>query len=207
MTAYQEYPMWLHHPSARAAVVSDAYANGPPPIGYQPPPGKPAQLPPVLVNDQNQEEYYLAKGYQRGKVTPRAVEEVRVAPTPSGYEHRDWPRMVDGRLEHDPSQPVEKPGEYPKYVRIAGLEKLVTNRAEEDEFREAHRAPPPPKSEAEQEFWAAVQAAETASAPSEGDLEELRAQAVALGIEVDGRWRESRLRQEIEAARQEVPGG
>lgn len=51
---------------------------------------------------------------------------------------------------------------------------------------------------------ARVPAAEPAEPPAvddDDDLDALRAEAAELGVEVDGRWKEKRLRAEIEKAR------
>src|SRR6266576_5581706 len=48
-----KFPVWLNHPGFAPAILS----------GPNDPPGKPAQFPPVIVNNQDQFEEYSAKGY------------------------------------------------------------------------------------------------------------------------------------------------
>ena len=209
---YTDFPLWMDHPSFQAAVISDAWAPPPgypagmpwsPPVGYEPPKGKPAVWPPVQVNNPDQEEYQASRGYMRRKVSRKQAQEVRdLAIIPQGHEHQEWPRIVNGKLEQDPRLPPPEKGEYPKYVRADGIEKLVKSRAEEQAFLEAHKPEPPLKSEAELEFLAAIAEAEGQQpvVEDEDELEALRKRAEALGIEVDGRWKEHRLRVEIEGA-------
>lgn len=116
MSTFKEYPKMLVHPGYRPAVCSTIF-----PLGYKPKPGEteksgsPAILPPVTVNDANQEDYYLAKGYvPEGTTSSEATDE---AALPLAYAYQQYPKWVrmydDDVLVHSEAEEHELLGYNP----------------------------------------------------------------------------------------------
>jgi len=96
------YPLALHHPNEQPAILSDDYEHGvKPPVGYGALPGRARMFPPVTVHDENQEEFYIAKGYIVGPSNkpafiPRPVAVRREAPKVESVDTSEYPKYVDG---------------------------------------------------------------------------------------------------------------
>lgn len=191
---FQMYPKWMHHPNEQPAVISDDYDRGPALGPYHADPGRPRQFPPVQAQSQDQEEYYASRGYVAGASNKEAAIRARIAPIPQDYRYSEYPKMVNGEMVPDPDAPPPTDNRYPKWVHFTdGRESLlVKTEAEERALR-----PPPPPSEAESEFWAALTEAE---AQPPDDREALLESALAYGIAVDRRWGVARLKAAIAEA-------
>lgn len=102
MSEFEKYPMLMAHPHYRPAKVSAVEgtgrinANGEEVM--QDMQGTPEQFPPVLVNNEDQEEYHASLGYApAGKSDPSAYANA-VADTPNNYVPVEFPKWVDGVL-------------------------------------------------------------------------------------------------------------
>lgn len=162
---HQEYPRWLHHPGEQPAILSDDYAGGqrPPMSGYQAPGGRPRMFPPVMVNNEDQEAYYVSRGYEPGQSTKAAfIAAQEAAQLPSGYRQQDYPMMVDGRLVQDPGLPPPVDTNYPKWVDGPKGRELARDAADELRIMAAPDAAPVALagySDADEVFLAAIDAA------------------------------------------------
>jgi hypothetical protein len=97
MTAqYQRYPMVMRHPSESPAIVS---AWNEKTRRHEPEHGQPARFQPVTVNSQEQEEQYIAKGYQPTG-DAEAFEQAVFNVEPAGYEFQEYPKWVGEVLVH-----------------------------------------------------------------------------------------------------------
>jgi len=207
---FERYPMWMKHPNHRPAVTSDDYENGAnrgTQFRHHAKPGVPEQFPAVKVNNSDQEDYYAAKGYVAQGGDRKAFERAQIAPIPKGYRHQEYPRIRNGLVEQDPNTPEPETNEYPKWVRPDGeAPRIVKSRKEEDEVMRGSAKNEPVKRET-----TAVEADCLAAIAAAGDLtvnyevtydprEVLRAQAALLGVKVDARWGEKKLRKAIEEA-------
>lgn len=95
---FKEFPKVMTHPGAQPAV-----------LGREPGEGKPGTLPPVIVNNEDQQEYYESRGYvAKGSSVPVSD------PPPRGYTFHEYPKWVDGVLVKSASEHAEpvkrKPG-------------------------------------------------------------------------------------------------
>lgn len=245
MAEYRDYPKYLYHPNAQPAVVSDDLMwTGPglPPIGWSATPGRAASFPPVQVNNEDQEAYYVSRGYNPGSAGDlKAWESAVVAPKPPGFVQRDYPYFDDrGRLVEDPHKPPPPDPNYPKWIDMPdGTQVIARNAAHEREL-----CPPPPPTGVEAECLALIAMAGVDAAcnpvaepqmplspqqvlveavrisecplviegsevlitleparPTPDETEDdLFAQAVALGIKIDRRWKRATLQAEIDKA-------
>lgn len=119
----ERYPLALHHPNEQPAILSDDYEHGAkPPVGYGALPGRARLFPPVTVHDEDQEEFYLAKGYQIGPSSKPAF-----IPRPTVAVRRDAPQV----------ESVDT-SEYPKYVDGPNGPVIAKNAAEEAEIIARH---------------------------------------------------------------------
>lgn len=203
---FQEYPKWLNHPGYRPAVISDDYGSGPRPVNA--PPGRPAQLPPVMVHNPDQEAYYRAQGYEGASGGAKAFEAATVAPLPPGYRHQEYPRYQNGVVEPDPDAPAPPDNEYPKWVYPEGRAPLIVkNAAQEAEIMRGSERHEPLKradpSAVETECIAAIMAAAGEREAPPDARAALCARAAELGLRIDRRWGEKKLRHAIERATRE----
>ena len=159
MPTHQEYPLVMVHPAMKAPEITPVITPDPTRPGsfltnYRSTAG---QLPPVTVNNADQEAQYEAKGYKRGGLSDaNAFQASFAAPYRPGDGPSEWPKMVNGKLMQDPSIPTGAQ-EYPKWMGDDNSGKLVHNEeqelawmekmtaAEPEEPPEPPRAPPPPQ--------------------------------------------------------------
>ncbi len=128
-----EWPKWLHHPGFSPAVISAGAAGGPLIRGAQyAGEGKPAQFPPVIVHNPDDEAWYVSKGYTPGSYDQAKVDQQRIAPKPNGYREVEYPRYeADGSITPDPNPPVIDTREYPKYVMGLNGDEIAHDAEEE----------------------------------------------------------------------------
>jgi len=129
IVGFSDYPKMLRHPDHVDAVPDaiDMKKDDDGNLVRLVIPGKPERFPDVFVNDAEQEQVWLDKGYDLpGKVDPRAAVDARVQHI-EGYEPEQFPKMVAGKVV-DPNAAKGGPNEYPKFVDG----QIVNNRAEED---------------------------------------------------------------------------
>jgi hypothetical protein len=146
---FDEYPKWMRHPAEQAAVVSDDYAQGQN-RATTAAPGKALRFPPVCVQNADQEAYHAAQGYvPSGKSDPSAFLKATISPTPPGYQHHEYPRMLPGGLiDQGPNAPQPPDNFYPYWLRMDGYEPtLVQDREEHEAVLKARGASEPPSSE------------------------------------------------------------
>lgn len=105
--SFQEYPKMMVHPHHQPAIPNRIF-----PLGYRPQPGEsetpgqPERLPPVTVNDENQQAMYEARGY--------------------------FVQGSSGSVAGSEEQPAHyRYDEYPKWVRMHDDDVLVQSREEE----------------------------------------------------------------------------
>lgn len=158
---YQEYPKTLNHPAYRhARKIADATPmiparDGQPMVQAQPEQWEPSKYDPVTVATVDEEEYYLAKGYEApGKIDPAAFSKAHASPYVAGRAHSEYPKMVNGVLTQDPSAPTSNFQDYPKWVTSPKGEQVIAASAEEEakilagpgnqppEEEERHEEPP-----------------------------------------------------------------
>src|SRR6185437_940174 len=204
---FERYPMWMKHPNHRPAVISDDYAEGHnrgAQFKHHAKPGTPEQFPAVMVNNPDQEGYYAARGYVAQGGDKKAFDRSQIAPIPKGYRHNEYPRIVNGLVEQDPNAPEPETNEYPKYVRPEGKEPvIVKSRKEEDEVMRGTTKKEPVKRETsavEADCLAAIMAAAGDTGATPDARAELCKRAVAMGLTIDKRWGEKKLRQAVEDA-------
>lgn len=160
MAQYQPYPKFLYHPNAQPAVVSDDLhwtGSGLPPIGWSATPGRAASFPPVQVNNEDQEAYYVSRGYNPGSAGDlKAWESAVVAPKPPGFVQRQYPYFDDrGRIVEDPHKPEPPDPNYPKWIDMPdGTQVIARNAAHEREL-----CPPPAPTGVEAECLALIMGA------------------------------------------------
>lgn len=212
MKTPQEYPKWLHHPGFAPAVLS-----ADPPGRMQPmaPPGTPVKFPPVQVNNPDQEEEYVAKGYRRGDWNEAQVDAQLkgVVPAKNGKQYPMY--APDGSIIADPDAEDRDDGQYPMWVG----DRIAHNEAEELALRGSSKNEPvePPKDEVVdrdelEEFrrWKAqrdAKAAESASAADAPDWRGDPGERQALydlgdeaGVKIDKRWSITKLRETVKRA-------
>lgn len=100
MPEFQKYPMVMTHPNARKgeAVPTQIDASGQKSrvTDYI---GRPDFMPPVTVNNQDQEERHVAMGYlPAGQSNPTAYDQQANAPQPAGYEAHEYPKWIGDKL-------------------------------------------------------------------------------------------------------------
>lgn len=170
MAQFQRFPMWMRHPCEQAAVVSSdeqVLPNGQR-VWVDAQPGKPLRFPPVMVQNEDQEEYHKAQGYVPANGNPTAFIKATVAPDPPGYQHHEYPRMVNGRVEQGPNAPKPLDNRYPMWVRMAGYPEVLVDDEEEHNALLAARGVKKderPVSDAEAECVAAILAAAESQDP------------------------------------------
>lgn len=138
MQEYVRYPLVMKHPSHRPAVIRHtvSMSNGGPElaqafaargvVGQGPAQPAPEMYPDVIVRSEDDEAYYVSRGYQpAGGADPAGARTVQAAPLPANYQPHEWPKVVDGRVVGDPSAPTGNPNEYPKY--LPALDKIALN--------------------------------------------------------------------------------
>lgn len=136
---FADFPKWLHHPSEQPAIISDDYENGVHPrIGYQAAPGRARSLPPVLVNNPDQQAYYESRGYIAG---PSGKEAAIRAPLPPNYQYKEYPRVDGNGVIPDPAAPAPPDNRYPMWVETPGGDVLVQNAEQEAAVREKFPLP------------------------------------------------------------------
>jgi hypothetical protein len=124
-----EFPVWLHHPGFRPAVISMGMA------GVRVP-SQPIRFPPVLVYNQNDYDEYTAKGYNPGSRPANFQPIIRPDPT---YTPRQNIRARDKNEDFIPPPPVS---DYPRWVN--GM--VAHDAAEEAAILAAPPEPAPPDS-------------------------------------------------------------
>ncbi|MDE2439732.1 MAG: hypothetical protein KGP14_01815 [Betaproteobacteria bacterium] len=93
---FQEYPKVLSHPAEAPAVVSQWNEQM---QRHVPEHGMPAKFQPVTVHNRDQEEEYLAKGYQAsGRSDPNAYEKARASVEPTDYSFQEYPKWVGDKI-------------------------------------------------------------------------------------------------------------
>jgi hypothetical protein len=130
----------------------------------------------VIARDAAEEKRLAAEGYERpGKSNPAAY--LRAQDMPIEVPFEEWPKMIDGKIVHDPNAPEPKPKNvYPRWVNGKVIE------TEDDEIEML------------------LEADEDMRVPAYERAEEraaLLARATELGLRVDGRWGLERLRQAV----------
>lgn len=94
---FQKYPMVMTHPNARkgqAVPIQNGRVKD-----YA---GVPDFMPPVTVNNEDQEERHAAMGYRpAGMADPSAYSQQVVAPQPVGFAPQEYPKWVNGTLVND----------------------------------------------------------------------------------------------------------
>lgn len=141
----------------------------------------------VLVTSDADRDARELEGYAPpGQPDPDAVERAGAAPYDPDAVVQEYPKVVHGVIV-DPTAPSGFQ-EFPKWIG----DKLVNSAAEERALLAATQAPAVGDGKM-------VETKETG--PNERELIlELRAEAIAKGIKVDGRWKAERLQAEISAA-------
>ncbi len=215
---FKKYPLWMRHPHEKPAVISDDWCNGPPSLSFGAQAGKSLRFAPVMVVDQDAEDYHRAQGYEPVNGNPTAYLKAVIAPEPAGHVHHEYPKMVDGQIDLGPDAPPPPDNFYPYYVRMEGYEPtLVQDKDEHQALLEERGTGLPPASDvADQEIaelerrLAELRARKTEqplggetgpvaslTGPSRADL---LSRALELGIKADRRWGETRLREAIAEA-------
>lgn len=186
---YLEYPKMLAHPDHEPATQAiAATVNGGGQIVTPEIPGRAAKFAPVTVKDQDEEAEAMRKGYRApGTPDPDAVQAAISSPYDPNRVTQEYPKVVNGRVVHDPG--VDRSGvqEYPKWINIEGHPhggKTVDSREEEEALTgkktEAAAAKPPTSPASETKFERAQRLkaeadAAMAVAQAEMDAEEARA--------------------------------
>lgn len=216
MKTPQEYPKWLRHPGETAATVSQPLPPDPltklRPAGA---PGQPLKFPPVMVNNRDDEEYYVARGYNPGTWNEAQVDAQLkgVVPAKNGKQYPMY--APDGSIIPDPDAEDSDDGQYPMWVG----DKIAYSRAEELALRGSCEDEPVPSPKAEvvdrdelEEFrrWKAerdAKAAESATAAEAhdwrgdpGERQALYDLADEAGVKIDKRWSITKLRETVERA-------
>lgn len=136
---FARFPMWMRHPAQQAAVISDDYAGGER-RATDARPGAPLRFPPVMVENEDQEEYHRAQGYEPSAGNPTAFLKATVAPEPPGYQRHEYPRMLPGgMIDQGPDAPKPPDNYYPLWVRMDGYEPTLVQNKEEHEALLAER--------------------------------------------------------------------
>lgn len=148
--SHQEYPKVLRHPARqRARKTAEATPaippqEGRPMIPAQPEQWEPERYPDITVISVDDEQYYVAKGYQSpGMSDPAAFSTAKASPYVPGREVSEWPKMVGGKLMQDPNKPAGGPVEYPKWVRPPEGDAILVNSASEEDALMAQWTAPP----------------------------------------------------------------
>lgn len=93
MSDYERYPLTMVHPQHRSPDLVKGEA------GHQDPHRHVGQFPPVVVRDQDQEDYHAAQGYQpAGRTDPAAWAKAHAEPPPPDYRPQEYPKYVLGQL-------------------------------------------------------------------------------------------------------------
>lgn len=101
---FHEYPKAMVHPHYRKAASTPVLGSGriDPVTGRESRPdmqGTPERFPPVLVNNQEQEEMHAAQGYTpAGTMDAKAFARGVAAPVPASYQPAEYPKWVVGVL-------------------------------------------------------------------------------------------------------------
>lgn len=176
--AYQEYPKMLEHPDFEAAVEPTVEFRMPDGKLVQPAtPGKPAKLPPVRVESQDDQDKWEAKGYrQPGKCDPEAVQAARAAPYDPKRVKQEYPKLVGGVMVSDPGLADDGPKQYPKWITVNGHPQggvIVKSKAEEIKLVGESPTDKVEKANAKREAaLKAKAAAEAAIAEAEAELDD-----------------------------------
>jgi hypothetical protein len=123
-----EFPVWLHHPGFRPAVVAQGMAG-------ERTPSQPIRFPPVLVYNRDNFEEYLAKGYAPGPAAPAPAPVVRHEPMYRGREN------IRARDKNEDFMPPPPPSDYPRWV----CGEIAKNAIEEREIEERAALARPPE--------------------------------------------------------------
>ncbi|HEV2100237.1 MAG TPA: hypothetical protein VGR45_15110 [Stellaceae bacterium] len=149
MQEYVRYPLVMKHPSHRPAVIRHTVAatNLSPEaaqqfqnrVGAEQPQqgaGSAELYPDVIVKSEDDEAYYVSRGYvPAGGADPAGARTIQAAPLPANYRPHQWPRAVGDQVVGDPNAPTGDPNEYPKY--IAALDAIALNACHEATLRAA----------------------------------------------------------------------
>lgn len=127
--AYLEYPKMLVHDEREPATPAFApVLNGAGQVVTPAVPGSPAKFPDLTVHNETEEFAAVAKGYRLpGTPDPDAVQAAISSPHDPHRVKSEYPKLVNGKLVHDPDVNRSGVQEYPKWVG----DKLVNSRAEE----------------------------------------------------------------------------
>ena len=207
---YQRYPLQMRHPSFRPAVMSDSDAR----TGEH---GQAAMWPPVVVNNEDQEEYYISRGYTAPDHAGarEAFLTERSARRPNGFREREYPRWENGRLIPDPDAEIDDKT-WPMWVKPPkGERRIVKDPTEyaavmghpygEEAGEEPVAVASAPAGVdaaelAEFRAWKAAQAERRAKETADGERAELIAMADEFGIAIDKRWSTKRIKDTLEKA-------
>ena len=138
-----------------------------------------AKFKPLLVNSLAEQLAAEDKGYRLpGQADPEAYESAFAAPYAPGRVTDEYPKFVNGVLVTDPEAPPEGPQQYPKWLYLKN-----PDGSERDVLVE---------SEAEERALLGVP-------DNEPTREELIKMADELGVKVDRRWSDDRIRQAVAA--------
>lgn len=91
---HQEYPKFMSHPAFEPGRVGDLVTS---PAGFTyHVGGTPIRFPPVMVNGEDDEAYYAAKGYvsQAQSDSGAFMRAHSVAPTTANYQPAEYPKWV-----------------------------------------------------------------------------------------------------------------
>lgn len=110
-----EFPKVMSHPHAQPAVNGYNYGQG-----------KPAKFPPVTVNNEDQQEYYEAKGY-RVRATGDDLSKFQ----PTGYKFVPYPKWVNGVLVQNAQEEAA--------LNVAKNSSNVETKPEKDDLRAYRR--------------------------------------------------------------------
>lgn len=116
--AFMEFPITMSHPgfvpSKAVPVPGTQRFDNMGRLIYQDTRGTPERLPPVTVNSEDEEEYYIAQGYARaGKMDPSAWVRAHSDAPDADYQPVQYPMWRDGVLYMTAQ---EDPGADPDYV-------------------------------------------------------------------------------------------
>lgn len=124
-----EYPKAMSHPQFRAAILSKDEI-GPNGQIIKAAPGKPAQFPPVYVNNVDQEQMYAARGYvPNGNYDPEAYKSQMTVAVQGGYVHSEFPKYLYTKDENGDMDVLSDQGEYVKVRSI-----LVKDQEQQDKL-------------------------------------------------------------------------
>ena len=214
---YQEYPKVMIHPGFQPATLgtSDDVRRGI--RGHN---GTPVKLPPVTVENEQQEQYHASQGYAvSGVPNPAAYFAAKQAPEAEPVGFQEYPKWSRGRIVNnlaeenealaEPVAPAhadmpvsrlvdiavqEFPADAKLRARIAELEAQVEYL--QHELAQAQRAAAPPRVV---DPPAAIREVKVSTRPIDNSPDLLR-RADAVGLLLDRRWCARRIRQEVEAA-------